>query len=1488
MRKRYLLIVFILVNTISYAQFINEFSQDTARYIDELTTIFGNQLNEEETVVFNSFLKTWDSLGHPERSQIMTISELMRHRSCRARPHYIMFIHILEEFFSENKLDYGYDEWISGYNSIMESETTSLKNIQRINEVTFLILDQLQIYQSVASIWKMRTDNFRFVFDDVIRILLEDNTLVGVSSGDSIVIHHVSGSIDPVGLLFEGSSGKITWERAGLDPEIVYAEFNDFTLIFNKIEYRVDSVIFYHKQLLDEPTNGSLHDRITQIRVPEQAVYPKFSSYQSTYQLEEVVPGIDYRGAISMQGANLVGTATGDQSAVLSIYQKDTIRVRMNAKQFLFGEKLIRSNNAEVSVYIENDSIYHPDLIMTYDIDRELMRLTKSKDFNSQGPYTNSYHRIDMTFDELSWIRTETVMNMQAALGTALGNGMFESYDFFNMESYQEMQGMDYQHPLAELWTYAEMLGGDTFAVESFASYMGKAAYVIRHQLMQFTKMGFVYFDFEEDLVTLRPKLYDYIDASLMQRDYDVIRFVSRVNSGMENAQLDLLTRDLTIKGIPTIFLSDSQNVKIIPLQNSITMKRNRDFQFGGIIDAGLFKFYGNNFFFEYDNFLVNLQNIDSLSISAKTNERDAYGSQMLTTLDNMIENITGELLIDAPFNKSGITSFPEYPIFTSRENSFVYFDEKSIQNGVYERDRFYFELDPFSIDSLDNFSREALKMEGNFVSGGILPPLEMAMSIRPDNSLGFYMTTEQDGIPLFGGKATFYDDIEMSSAGLRGYGSLDYLTSTTWSDNFLFHPDSVLTRSRRFLEREERGAVSYPYVETDVARIRYYPVDDVMRISRIEDRFKMFNDSISFAGELALKPSGLSGKGGLGFSDARFDSDIFKFQADRTLADSSGVKFRNAGTGDYTWITDDMTIDVDLGRREGNFISREDYTLINMPANIYETRLNHANWLMDRNEVMMTQTVARPENLVDIGIDSLKVYGPSYVSNHPKQDSLNFVSPVAYFNYDKNQLNAEKVPFIEVGDAYVFPHQGKVQVFEKATIKPLRSAKVLANSTARYHLLYNANLTIDSRNHFMGVADYDYVDEFDNTYTFRMNKLEVDTSIVTVGTGEVAVADSFRLSPFFDFQGQISLDASKPFLNFLGGVRLTHSCDVGKQWLKFEAEINPDSILIPIEDRMQNLALNNIYTGTFKARDSIHIYPAFLSGRKDYFDRNVTYADGFLSYDKLEQKYEIAGIEKLVDMNSEGNYLSLQTDSCVLYSEGEIDLQLDYGRVNLKTFGNAIHEIPENSLDLNLMLGMDFYFNQNALNMFGNELDSLPDLEPVDLTSDLYKLSVRNLVGNAMADKLENELGLYGSYVEIPDSMKFSLLFNEVSLNWNQDSRSYRYNGKVGIGTIGDVQVNKRVDAYMEFVERGSGDIFDIYLMIDENTWYYLAYSPGALQVLSSNRDFNAVILDTPDKERKLKSKGRLSSYIYSLSSSRRMELFLDRFLMYENEQTE
>src|SRR6056297_3114970 len=96
----------------SNAQHVREFSQDTTNYPSELRTLFDNLLSEEDEVIFNKFLETWQFIDSEKRQDIMAVSELMRQRSCRPKSQYITFIKILEEFHGEGKLDRGYNDWM--------------------------------------------------------------------------------------------------------------------------------------------------------------------------------------------------------------------------------------------------------------------------------------------------------------------------------------------------------------------------------------------------------------------------------------------------------------------------------------------------------------------------------------------------------------------------------------------------------------------------------------------------------------------------------------------------------------------------------------------------------------------------------------------------------------------------------------------------------------------------------------------------------------------------------------------------------------------------------------------------------------------------------------------------------------------------------------------------------------------------------------------------------------------------------------------------------------------------------------------------------------------------------------------------------------------------------------------------------------------------------------------------------------------------------
>ena len=138
---------------------------------------------------------------------------------------------------------------------------------------------------------------------------------------------------------------------------------------------------------------------------------------------------------------------------------------------------------------------------------------------------------------------------------------------------------------------------------------------------------------------------------------------------------------------------------------------KNRDFVFNGRIFAGngRVNLYGQNFQFKYDEFKVNLEKIDSiqLSVPLKPLRVDMYNNPLLTRLKTVIEAGSGELIIDDTSNKSGLRkqNFPQYHIFKSFDDSYVFYDSPKIFDGVYNRNNFSFHLKPFSIDSLENYN---------------------------------------------------------------------------------------------------------------------------------------------------------------------------------------------------------------------------------------------------------------------------------------------------------------------------------------------------------------------------------------------------------------------------------------------------------------------------------------------------------------------------------------------------------------------------------------------------------------------------------------------------------------------------------------------------------------------------------------------------------------------------------------------------------------
>jgi hypothetical protein len=142
----------------------------------------------------------------------------------------------------------------------------------------------------------------------------------------------------------------------------------------------------------------------------------------------------------------------------------------------------------------------------------------------------------------------------------------------------------------------------------------------------------------------------------------------------------------------------------------------------------------------------------------------------------------------------------------------------------------------------------------------------------------------------------------------------------------------------------------------------------------------------------------------------------------------------------------------------------------------------------------------------------------------------------------------------------------------------------------------------------------------------------------------------------------------------------------------------------------------------------------------------------------------------------------------------------------------------------------------------------------------------------------MKQDLDLFGVAGELPPEFNYELFLNDVTLNWNESSSSFRSKGRIGLGFVGTQPVNVYVDGAIEIQRRRSGDMFDIYLKANERTWYYFSYIKGNMMVLSSNPAFNSLVSSARQRTRRIPKKISKEPYSYMLAADDRLRRFLRR----------
>ncbi len=1481
----YVLFGFLSIFSIqTQAQNVESFPSDSVKFVKRMADFMGNTKDQDRNnAVMDKFEKLWKKgiINDRFRADIYRHSNLMLDKKAKPYPHFEAYLYLMMAFAQQPDQESNYVVWSSYFNEFIKRNKLSLSNIERFLDNSLNLFESNSLFKNTIVQWKSSTNDFVLkVENNDIKVVYPKMDLICLAKRDSAKIFETKGYYTFQELVFHGDEGLITWERSGIGRDTISASFKKFNIDLSKSEYHIDSVLFLNRAYFTEGLYGSIHEKVIYTGDEAKVSYPKFDSFTRRFEMKNIFPEVNYSGGFAMNGSQFYGSGSKEEPAQLTFFRKDTLVMTIKSNMIIFKTEQVLSSDAIAKIVLDKDSIYHPGLKFNFNIKKRLITLTRDKENMGRAPYINTYHQVDMLVGKILWDMAKPKLDFMP--GPTQQVAYFESADYYSEDKYLELQKLDMENPLAAVRNYIRSHGNhNEFYVKDFADYMRMSIPAAHKYLLALAFEGFINYNLNDDKVLAKEKLNHYLKASVGDKDYDVLGFIS--NTEGQNGELSLISKELKLHGVTQIFLSDSQNVVVFPKNGEIRLGKDRDFSFDGRVNAGMFHFYGSNFKFSYKNFKIDLNNVERLQMHVKSLEKfDRYGDPELIPVQTPLNNIKGDLLIDKPFNKSGIKPSPEYPIFNSFKESYAYYESPDIQNGAYKRDNFYFQVYPHSFDSLDNYKRKSLVFDGYFNSADILPGMEEKLVLRPDYSLGFHKETPAQGYPIYSGKANLSGTVDLSNAGLMSTGEIRYLTSLTKSDNITMLPEQLIAKAQNFDNTKTSGPPEYPLVVATDVNVNWYAYRDSMVTESVEKPIMIYDDRTKLTGATILQPSGMSGWGLVDMTTGELISEKIRFNENTLDSDTSSFSLKTEGTQDFDFKTNNVNAHIDFVERKGVFKSNGEASFVEFTANEYICFMDQFTWYMDRDELDLSASekaqsaVKTNEDLGPLMEEDVELEGSQFISVHPRQDSLNFVAPIATYNTRTKLITAKDVKYIRVADAVIYPTDGIVEVEKRAVMRTLTNSKIVANSATRFHTIYNAATNIYGRREYTSSGYYDFYNQDSVKQVIHFDVVGVDSTMQTYARGKIGLTDEFTFNPKFAYNGKVLLFANNEHLTFSGYTKIAHECNkTMPQWIKFEAPIDPKEIQIPITSPIENINEAILHASLMITNDSAHIYPAFLGPHEKYSDTEIIPTEGFLIFDKAEGKYKIASKDKLEEESLPGNLVSLHHSVCNFYGEGTINLGVNLGRFILKNGGNINQNATAENTVLNLVMFMEFFFPDKCMNIMAKDLESASDGFNME---DLYYQGITEIVGKTEAEEYISNLSL-GSIKKYPKVLETGMVIGNVKLRWDGSKRMYKSDGPIAIGSILKKQVNREVFGHMQIIKKRSGNVLHLYLEANDNTWYYFNYDHNVLKAVSSNQEFNTILREMKPGDRKLPAEKEKLPYSFMGAPESLVKKFLKQF---------
>jgi hypothetical protein len=1280
--------------------------------------------------------------------------------------------------------------------------------------------------------------------------------LVMATNYDSTIIKGTKGMFLLDKYLFVGEGGRFDWSSAGIDPAEVYVDFDQYSFNTRNPFIEAANVHLTYTQKLMGTTKGAFEFKSLRRTNDKEPRYPKFISYSSNNVLENLgSDNLTYKGGIALEGKKLLGVSAYNSTSTMKYGDAEGKKFKTISKLFQFEDSVITSYNSSVVIYHGRDSIYHPSVKARYYVDENRFVAIKDKNGYNLTPFNATYFNMSISADAIKWALDSDSLNISIMNARSMLPAYFKSKEYYDFAEIKELTGVYNFNPLLVAYSYGVKVKSREFYISDLISDLKLNDNAVRGAMKHLLYLDFIEYDEMRGRIYLKDKALHFVRAKNNRTDYDDLMIPS-LSTELPNATLKLPTNELVIRGIDRFFINEVQDVYIYPENQEINLLKNRDFKFDGQLFAGNFEFVGREFTFRYDSFLVDLQRIDSIRLYIEMDRRkrrQPINSKLVSSADlddpsvafKSSDKSRGTLYINRPDNKSGRRIFPQYPIFEATQGAVVYFDEPETLGGAYDKS-VYFLIPPFAIDSLSSSDPATIGFDGTFVSGNILPSFDQRLQIMPDRSLGFEHTLPQDGLDVYGGPGRIYNKITLDQNGIVGNGKIDYLSSSSYAENYTFYLDSVTADGTNFkLNEGDFNGTDFPDIYADNFEMKWLPYDDHMYVRNKLDSFKLYNNTAYFDGEIDLTTTGVNGAGIMATRGFESQSEDFTFSQFNVEAKHSMFTLQSDNQQKPLLSGNDIRLNFDFARDVADISPEiEGMAALDFPFAQFKSSISNAQWNLQEQKVYMTK-------LPDVDIENSYFY-----ATREELDSLAFNAESAVYDIETSQLKVSGIPYIIVADAMVTPENNEVLIFENAQIGELYNTTIVIDTLNEYHRLIDGTIQINSRQNFTGDATYEFVNAMKDTFNIKFGKFELwkdekdkKATLQTVSSGFISENERLKISEGMFYKGDVTMYARNRALELDGYVQLDlKSRNNTTNWIKYNS----------MDEETQDVQFNfnqavteqgeGLTAGLHFGSLNSELYVTFAEDKRLDSDIDFFAAEGIFRYDPQKGMFMVEDTSKVNGNKFSGKVFGYNDETGDIAFEGPLKFVESSDDVSLAASGFGNGNVNELKYEVNSLLKIDYNLPGDALALMAADVFEVienfgaPEAEN-DPDAFLYKIS--EFIGERAT--LEYDSRSQQDYLPITTfspRMTSTLLFSKVLLEWSPVHKAWYSKDRLGLSSIVRNDINALIDGFIEIKtspERGT--IINIFMQASSDCWYYFGYEDNRLVIFSSNDEFIDII---------------------------------------------